>query len=104
MMEQQFQSLLMQKQASQIELLELTNAREEVSKTKGEVYKIIGSAMILSDKNTVLMDIDQKAKQTQLRLDTMQKQEKEMENRIGELQKQIQQQLSQDKSSKDTQN
>jgi prefoldin beta subunit len=99
-LEQQYQALMMQKQQAQIEQLELTNAKDEVAKTQGEVYKILGSAMILSDKKTVGAELEQKAKQVQMRLDTMQKQEKEIESHIAELQGQIKQHLSRDKNSK----
>ena len=45
-MEQNLQSILMQKQAFQMEISETTSALNEVEKSKDDVYKIVGQLMI----------------------------------------------------------
>jgi len=47
-----FQNLLIQKQNFQLELNEVKTALEEIDKSKGDIFKIIGQIMIKADKNT----------------------------------------------------
>ena len=49
-LEQNLQNILMQKQAFQMEITETQSALEEIENSGDEVYKIIGSLMIKSEK------------------------------------------------------
>lgn len=51
--EQNFHNLLVQKQAFQIELNETENALLEISGSSGDVFKLIGSVMIKTDKESL---------------------------------------------------
>ena len=51
--EQTLQGLLMQKQTFQIELNESENALSEITKSKDDVFKIVGNIMIKSNKESV---------------------------------------------------
>ena len=60
MYEQNFQNLMVQKQAFQIEFSETENALSEISKSKDEVFKMIGQIIIKTDKEKVEKELKQK--------------------------------------------
>src|SRR3989339_891705 len=68
MLEQNFQNLLMQKQAFQMELSENKAALEEIEHSGDDVYKIIGQLMIKSDKTKVKKELESKEKILGLRI------------------------------------
>jgi len=75
-LEQNLQGFLMQKQAFQMELGEVENALQEIEKSDGEVYKIVGGIMLKSDKNTLSKEMLEKKKLLELRVNSIEKQEK----------------------------
>ena len=92
-LEHNLQNLLMQKQAFQMELNETLNALEEVKKTNDSVYKITGSIMLKSSKDTILKELGEKKKILDLRLTTLEKQEKLLESNAKELQEEAEKAL-----------
>ncbi|MFA5019519.1 MAG: prefoldin subunit [Candidatus Pacearchaeota archaeon] len=74
-LEQNYQALLMQKQAFQLESNELKNALEEVEKSKGDAFKVIGQVMVKTDKKVLKKDISEKQELLTLRLKSINKQE-----------------------------
>ena len=88
MIEQSFHNLLMQKQAFQMELSETQSALKEIEK-EDEVFKIIGQLMIKSDKKKVVDELSNKKKLLSLRLETIEKQEKNLSEKIENLQSEI---------------
>jgi len=82
--EQNLQSLLMQKQAFQFEANETSSALDELKKAKPntEVFKIVGSLMFRSDKNDLEKDLQRKMDIINLRLKTIEKQEEELKNNL----------------------
>ncbi|MDD5193431.1 MAG: prefoldin subunit beta [Candidatus Nanoarchaeia archaeon] len=83
--EHTLQNLLMQKQAFQFESNETGNAIEEVSKSKDEVFKIVGSVMIKTDSEKILKELKQKSEHLSIRLKSIEKQESELTKKIDEL-------------------
>ncbi|MDA3836276.1 MAG: prefoldin subunit [Nanoarchaeota archaeon] len=75
LLEQNLQSIYMQKQGFQMEASETIAALEEVEKTTEPVYKIIGQLMIRSDKEKTIDDLNNKKKLIETRLAAMNKQE-----------------------------
>ena len=70
-LEQNLQSIMMQKQAFQLELSEVENALEELKKSGDEVYKIVGQVMIKAKKakqeaNKVPVKSDKKVYEQQI--------------------------------------
>lgn len=92
--EQNLQALLMQKQAIQIELNEVSNALGELSKSSEEVYKIVGGIMVKSDKKTLVKELEEKKKLSEIRLQSLEKQEKSLEEKATGLREEIQKALS----------
>ncbi|MDO8623397.1 MAG: prefoldin subunit beta [archaeon] len=88
-LEQNFQNILLQKQAFELELGETNSAMEELETSNEEVYKIIGQLMIKTEKNKVKNDLSQKLKLIELRIKTLDKQEKSINDRIEIIKKEI---------------
>jgi prefoldin beta subunit len=99
-LEQNLQNLLMQKQAFQVELNESSNALEEVGDTKDEIYKVLGSIMIKTDKEKVSKDLKDKRKLLELRMTSIEKQEKLFQGKADELRREINESVSEEKIKK----
>jgi prefoldin beta subunit len=84
-LEQNLNGILMQKQAFQLELTETENALLEISKTSGEVYKIVGSIMVKSDKTIIEKDLKKRQELFSLRMKSIEKQEEELTKQSEEL-------------------
>src|SRR3989344_4425015 len=78
-LEQNLQNILIQKQNLQADLNETVNALEEVKKTTDAIYKMVGSIMVVVDKK----------KLSELRNDSISKQERLIESKARELQQEI---------------
>ena len=96
-LEQNLQSLLMQKQAFQFELGETESAIEELSKTKDDVYKLTGQILIKADKDQLKEELAQKKKIIELRVSSIDKQEEIFVKKIQEAQSEIQPNPSKEK-------
>jgi prefoldin beta subunit len=89
LIEQNLQSLLMQKQAFQMELNETDNALSEVEKTKEDVFKIIGQIMLKTDKSEVEKELKEKKDIISLRLKSLEKQENSLKQRLEKLREEV---------------
>lgn len=87
--ERNLQGFAMEKQSFQVELNEITNALTELSKSGDEVYKILGGLMIKSEKNSLSKDLNDKKKILELRISSVEKQEKSIEEKSDKLRKEI---------------
>jgi prefoldin beta subunit len=88
-LEQNLQSILMQKQAFQLELSEVENAFEELNKSSEEVYKIVGNIMIKYSKENLIKDLKQKKDLLALRLKSLDAQEKSITESSENLRKKV---------------
>jgi len=88
-LEQNLQNLLMQKQAFQMELSETQSALKEVEKAGEEVFKIIGQLMIKSDKSKMKQELADKEKILNLRVNSIEKQEKNFVEQLESLRDKI---------------
>jgi len=84
-LESTFQNLLMQKQTFQLELNEINTAIEEVDKSRGDIFKIIGQIMIKADKNITKKELEEKKKILGLRTKTLEKQELSLRENVERL-------------------
>jgi len=87
--EQTLQSIMMQKQAFSMELSESINALEEITKSKDDVYKLVGNIMIKTDKTIVEKELKQKTDLLQLRLKSIEKQETDIGKEAEELRTEV---------------
>ncbi len=88
MIEQNVQSLLMQKQQFQAQLFEVESALKEIEKTD-EAYKIVGNVMIKTDKAVLKKELDAKKEIVDLRIKNIDKQEKQLKDKAETLQKEV---------------
>ena len=88
-LEQNLQNLLLQKQAFQMELSETNSALKEIEKSGEEVFKIIGQLMIKAEKGKVTEELSNKEKIISLRINSIEKQETSLANKLEDLQKEV---------------
>jgi len=96
-LEQNLQNLMAQKQASQLELSETNNALEEVKKAKSDIYRILGNIMIKSKPQDLVKELEEKKKILNLRISSVEKQEKLIEEKHLDLRKEINSVLTKNK-------
>jgi prefoldin beta subunit len=83
MLEQNFQQLLMQKNAFNMEASETDLILNEVEKTDGEVFRIIGNQVVIkSDKEKILEDMTKKKELIGKRMEAIDAQEKDFSEKI----------------------
>lgn len=87
--EQSLQSILMQKQAFQMEFSETVEALKELDNSGDEVYKIIGQLMIKVSKETIRKDLESKEKLLKTRLDALGKQELSLTEQSSKLRNEL---------------
>jgi prefoldin beta subunit len=87
--ERKLQSFSMEKQTMQIEVNEINNAISELDKSGDEVYRIIGGLMIRSNKGRLSKELGEKKKVLEMRINSVEKQEKPNEEREEKLRKEI---------------
>jgi len=91
--EQQLESILIQKQNFQVQLSENENASKELEKTKSDAYKIIGTIMVSSNKEDLLKDLKEQKEILDLRLKSLEKQENNLKEKAESLQKGLMEEL-----------
>ena len=94
MIEQNAQNLSLQKQTSQVELNEINNALAEIEKTNEDIYKILGGIMIKTDKTALKKELGEKKKLLELRIQTIEKQEKLISEKAKKLRSEISQEFN----------
>jgi prefoldin beta subunit len=88
-LEQNLNAFMMQKQSFQMELSETASALEEIQKSKDDVYKIFGQLMLKVPKEKALKELEDKQKLLNLRVESLQRQEKEFLKKADQLRKEI---------------
>ena len=88
LLEQNMQNMMMQKQQFQSQLIEVTSAMEELEKTE-KAYKIIGNIMVLSKKDSLKTDLEQKKEMVELRIKAIEKQESDLKEKAKDIQKEV---------------
>jgi len=88
-LEMQLENMLMQRQTVQIELNESLNALEEVKNTKDDVFKILSGLMIRVDKEKAVKELEEKKKIAEMKVNSIEKQEKLLSEKADKLRKEI---------------
>ncbi|MBS3088152.1 prefoldin subunit [Candidatus Pacearchaeota archaeon] len=96
-LEHHLQTLLNQKQVVQIELNEIENALSELKNSDDEVYKFLSGIMIRSDKKTLNKELGERKKIAEMKIYSIEKQEKLIEGKSAELKKEINESVSKNK-------
>jgi len=92
----QLQQVSSQKMQYEMNLREMKKALEELEACADDaaVFSAVGSVMIQKDKASVKADLSDKADSLELRIGSLEKQEKAMAAKAASLQKQIQEAMS----------
>lgn len=87
--EQNLQAILMQKQAFQSEMSEVSTASEEVKKSKEDIYRIIGGIMLKAGRPEIEKELAERKKILEMRISSIEKQEKIVDEKAESLRKEI---------------
>jgi prefoldin beta subunit len=88
LLEQNMQLLQQQKQQFQTQLVETESALKELSKSD-ESYKIIGNIMVKTEKEGMTKELGEKKDILDLRIQTLEKQEKTLKEKFKDLQTEV---------------
>ena len=89
LLEQNVNTLMLQRQAFQGQLLEIENALKESEKSSGSTYRIIGNIMVASTKEEIKKDLESKKEMLELRIKNFEKQEIKLKEKAEELQSSV---------------
>jgi len=89
LMEQNLTNFITQKQNFQNQLFEIENALKELESCKDKTYKVIGTVMIASEKKELMKDLNEKKSMVELRIKSLEKQEKAIKDKATGMQKDI---------------
>jgi prefoldin beta subunit len=94
-LEHNFQQVLQQKQLFNMESSETDFALKEIEKAEGDLFKIVGGQVVIkTTKEFLVADLTKKRELIELRLKTINQQEKELAERIEELRSTIMSKIS----------
>lgn len=93
--EHQAQQLAIQKQTTQVEFNEIQNALAEIAATTEEVYRVLGSVMVATEKSTLTKELSEREKVLELRIRALEKQEKIVDDKAKKLREELLSQVSQ---------
>ncbi len=96
-LEQNLQNLFMQRQNFQSKLLEVDNALEELKKSNGETYKIVGNIMIKGSREEFIKELESKKEIINLRIKNLEKQEEKLKERASKIQNEVVETLKKEK-------
>ncbi len=94
-LEQNFQQLMMQKQAFTAEVNETNYALDEIKKAEGDLFKIVGNQVIIKkSKEDLQKDLNHKKELLETRMKNIEKQEKEFSDKLESLREEVMKKLS----------
>ena len=88
--QQQIHGILMQKENLNLQMTEINNALDELTKSKEkDIYKISGPLLIKSAREDVKKDLEEKKELISLKLKTLDKSEQKIKGKIDELREKL---------------
>jgi prefoldin beta subunit len=88
LLEQNLQNFLVQRQQFQQQIVEIESALGELESTT-QAYKIVGNIMVASDKDKLKKDLEKKKEVLDLRIKTLEKQEKQLKDKASQTQSEV---------------
>ncbi|MBI4181522.1 MAG: prefoldin subunit [Candidatus Aenigmarchaeota archaeon] len=85
MYQQQMQGIAAQKEAVNMQLMELSGALDELEKATGAVYKVAGPLIVKSEKAELKKDMEEKKELLHTRLKVLEKSELKIREKVDEL-------------------
>ncbi len=88
---QQLQSIMLQKQSLMIQNREIEKAIEELQKVENqETFKSVGPILVKTDKEVINKELDDMREEIELKIRTLDKQEKRVKDKLKENQEKFQ--------------
>lgn len=94
-LEKQLQSILLQRHQLQLQLNEINMALEELKRSKGDVFKSVGSILVKTTASDAERDLKEKKEISEIRLGTLSKQEEKLKTNLLNLQKKLEEGMKQ---------
>lgn len=88
LIQQNLENFGMQKQQFQVQQTEIETALLEIKNTN-TAYKIVGNIMVLTDKEKLRKDLEEKNEMLTIRVNTIEKQEDKLRSKFEELQQEV---------------
>jgi len=88
LIQQNLENFSMQRQQFQLQQTEIETALGEIENTT-TTYKIIGNIMVLTDKDKLKKELDEKKEMLNIRINTIEKQEDKLKVKFEELQQEV---------------
>ncbi|MEW6748484.1 MAG: prefoldin subunit beta [Candidatus Micrarchaeota archaeon] len=92
-MEKQLEVLLIQKHQLQIQLNEVRHAADELKKSKGDVYRSVGSVLLHTTKEAAEKDLKERSELLEVKLNAISKQEEKLRTTVMDTQKKLQERM-----------
>ena len=92
-LQQQHQMLLAQKESLSMQYAEAKAALEEVKKSEGKLFRVVGPVMLGSKKADIEKDLSERIESSELRIKSIEKQEKIMMTKLEDIQEAIRKEL-----------
>lgn len=95
-LQQTLQSILVQKQQVELEIMEIDQALNELQKVADDavIYKSAGSLLIKAERTKVMNELSERKELLNTRVTVLGKQEERLRNQLKDIQTQLQQDLS----------
>jgi prefoldin beta subunit len=93
--EQSIQTILLQKQSFQNQVIEIDSALSEL-KDKKTAYKIVGNIMVSCSKDDLEKELEEKKLKLDLRIKNLEKQEQSLKKKAEQMQKEVVEKLKKD--------
>jgi prefoldin beta subunit len=87
--ENALQGILFEKQALDLELSEIESATTELKNSSQDSFKLIGNLLLRCDKSKLLSELEEKKKLLEVRITSMDNQEKILSKKLLELRKDV---------------
>ncbi len=87
--EHTLQNILIEKQSMQAHMNEIINALNEINRTSGEVYRVIGDIMLSADKSNLKKELHEKKDILNMRINSLEKQEQRIDEKINAVRSEI---------------
>ena len=99
LIQQNMENFSMQKQQFQVQQTEIETALLEIKNTN-TAYKIVGNIMVLTDKEQLRKDLEEKNEMLTIRVATIEKQEDKLRSKFEELQQEVMKSLEEKNTEK----
>lgn len=92
-LEKQLEVLLIQKHQLQIQINEARHALDELKKTSGPVYRMVGSILLHTTKEAAQTDLGERLELSEVKLNAISKQEEKLRGTVMDAQKKLQEKM-----------